>query len=298
MRPPGWRSGPTAAAIFWALAVGMAAGAGAVSSRMVDRSLMGVLEQRVDALELRLQQVSGELGRARRELALYRRLGGQLLPLALAGRLPGELQVAIRTSPGARQVGERLARLLSVAGASAWVSSSAASGEGFPSGAAGGMLPSGAPGQMSPSGGRVQGKPLGPAGASGEWVVLETSGAVVVGQVGAPGGAPGRAREAGRDGEPGRAREGKVPAASGGGPRTDGVAPVSGPVAWVDGIDEPAGMLAAVEALLSCPKGRVAAEEALDRLARRSHQEAFQRDRACLAGGGAERGDRDRPAPP
>lgn len=263
MRPSGWRSGLTVAAVFWALAVGMALGAGAVSSRMVDLGLLGVVENRLEALEARLVRVSGELGRTRRNLAVYRQATQELLPLALAGRLPEGLEVTLQATPGARRLGEQLAQLLSLAGATV----------------------------------RVQAPP---PGGGAEWVALRTPGAVVVGLVGSTPSGPAESAGAG------------LPAAFPSIPDPRGVSsptPPQGPtaapqpaspaaMAWVDGIDEPLGMLAAVEALLSCPRGRVIPEEALIRLARRSGVGTFQRDRACLAGGAAHRPDRGGAAPP
>ena len=282
MRQAGWRSGLTVAAVFWALAVGMAVGAGAVSSRMVDRGLLAVVESRLGELETRLARVSGELGRTRRELSLYRQVAQHLLPMALVNRLPAGLEVAVQATPGARTAGEQLAQLLSSAGAVVTVQGSA-------------------------------------PGGGAEWVALRTPGAVVVGLVGTapsglrPGAGPRAAAEpypaaTSRSAAGVRSPNPSSPLAVGGpsvlgqlppkGAGT-GVAPTAAvSVAWVDGIDEPLGMLAAVEALLSCPRGRVAPEEALIRFGRRGGVGAFQRDRACLAGGDADRSHRGRPAPP
>ena len=263
MRPPGWRSGLTVAAVFWALAVGMALGAGAVSSRMVDLGLLGVVENRLEALEARLVRVSGELGRARRDLALYRQAAQELLPQALAGRMPEGLEVTLQATPGARRVGEQLAQLLSQAGAAVRV-------------------------QAPPSGGKA------------EWVALRTPGAVVVGLMGstlsgpADGAGPGWPAAFSSVPDPRGVSSPTPPQRLTPGPQP--AAPAA--VAWVDGIDEPLGMLAAVEALLSCPRGRVVPEEALIRLARRGRLGTFQRDRACLAGGAAHRPDRGGAAPP
>ncbi|HEY8485853.1 MAG TPA: copper transporter [Limnochordales bacterium] len=58
-----------------------------------------------------------------------------------------------------------------------------------------------------------------------------------------------------------------------------------GAAAWVEGIDEPVGVLAALEALLSCRPGFQGQEEALARIVRRAREPGLQRDRACLAGG-------------
>lgn len=106
-------------AVFVALAVGVAAGAAAVGSRLMgggEAELVKGIEQRFETLQARLREAAGRERRLRATLALYEE-ALERLAAAAAGEHLGGLEVQVEASGGADEAAAALRRALERAGA-------------------------------------------------------------------------------------------------------------------------------------------------------------------------------------
>lgn len=128
IRDPG-RHSFTVAAVFWALAVGMAAGAGAVGKGLVDRELVDSIQRQLAGLEMRLEQSRMERRWMEEKAMAYERLLQAVLPDLWRSWVPQGWALRLQATPGARQVSSRLAAALRQAGVTVQEGSSIAPAE-------------------------------------------------------------------------------------------------------------------------------------------------------------------------
>lgn len=115
IREPG-RHSLTVAAVFWALAVGMAAGAGAVGKGLVDRELVDSIQRQLAGLEMRLEESHMERRWVEQKAMAYERLLRAVMPDLWRSWVPQGWVLRLQATPEAGPAASRLAAALRQAG--------------------------------------------------------------------------------------------------------------------------------------------------------------------------------------